>query len=165
METSNNLPTAAKVFGIINCIFGAFSLATSPFALTSIGQAREIYEKIGLNDLVINLLFFTVFLAPVMAAVLLACGVGLLLKKPLARKGSVWYGLFVIGLNILTVIILGVGFLGAMGTVSGDGAATAGLVGGVVGGLIGGAIGCIYPGLLAFFMSRPNIRDFYARYQ
>jgi hypothetical protein len=166
METStSNLPIAAKVFGILNCIFGGFTLATSPFGLMSLGQAKEVYEQIGLGGLTANWLIFTVMLAPLVAAVLLACGVGLLLKKPLARKGSVVYGLFVIGLNALTLIVLGVSVIGALGSGSTDGATTAGLIGGVVGGFIGGTVGCIYPGLLAFFMSRPNIREFYARYQ
>jgi hypothetical protein len=166
METStSNLPTAAKVFGILNCVFGGFSLAVSPFSFLSLGQAREIYEKIGLNDLTINWMIVTLCLAPILAAVLLACGIGLLLKKPIARKGSIWYGLVVIGLNGLTLLVLGAGVIGAMDAVSGDSAATAGLIGGVIGGIIGGFLGCIYPGLLAFFMSRPNIRDFFARYQ
>jgi hypothetical protein len=165
METVK-LPTAAKVFGILNCVFGGFALVVSPLSLLQVGSMTEIYQKIGLNSFTISWLSFTIVIAPVMALALLAFGIGLLLKKPWGRVGSVFYGLGVVALNILTILILGIGVLAAFGSIGSEDATTrAGLIGGAIGGLVGGVFGSIYPGLLAFFLSRPVVKDFYARYQ
>jgi hypothetical protein len=159
METSNNLPTAAKVFGILNCVFGGLSLAVAPVNFVGLENNLNVYRDLGMGELLLSWLSISVYISPVLALVLLVLGVGLLLKKPWGHKGAIIFAIISIVVAIINFLLVIISF----GQAAGGGDPKA--IGGMIGGAIGGALGMIYPILTVFFLTREKVKSFYARYQ
>lgn len=164
METAK-LPTAAKVFGILHCVFGGFGLVVSPINFFTIGIATQMYEQMGMGDSLINWMKISIYLAPIFALITVILGVGLLMKKPWGHQGAVIYAIFMIGFTLISSTITTIGMVQLLGTNTSSAEAAGRAIGGVIGGVFGGLAACIYPALLLFFLTRPVVKDFYARYQ
>ncbi|MBD1866382.1 hypothetical protein H6F88_26940 [Oculatella sp. FACHB-28] len=146
------VPSSVKVFGILNIVFGSFGLVTSPLGLLSLDQSIEFFENFGANSATIGWFRASAWFAPLMALALLILGIGLLMKKPWARSGSIIYAYIAIAIGILNMIFI-VGIFSG-GLASSDPAA----IGGIVGGVVGGLVGLIYPILTIIFLSKPNVK-------
>jgi hypothetical protein len=146
------VPGSVKVFGILNIVFGSFGLVTSPLGLVSLDQSIEVFESFGANPMAIGWVRASAWLSPLMALALLILGIGLLMKKPWGRSGSIIYSYIAIAIGILSMIFIVGVFSG--GLESSDPAA----IGGIVGGVIGGLVGLIYPILTIIFLSKPNVK-------
>lgn len=115
----------------------------------------------GFGTTMIGWLKIQTFLGPVLAVILLALGIGLLMKKPWARSNAVNFGYVQIVLVIIGAIVTAIGFWG--GSRSSDSTAQAMAIGGMVGAVMGALFGSIYPILTIIFMSRPNVKAALAR--
>lgn len=148
-------PTAVTVFGVLNIVFGALGLLCSPIGIVGImmpqpgGPVYSAAMKV--------FMLFSSGLGLVMAAVLLAAGIGLLNLKQWARQTSYFYGWFAVIWGVLGTVITLVMMISALSGASGE--AAAGMMGGVIGGACGGIIGLIYPIFLIIYMRKPEIVD------
>ena len=162
------LPTAAYVFGILHCIFGVLGICSLPFAclmffMPTDPAALEMNPALKLmteNQWYRTFNMVGIGLGFVATVVLIVAGIGLLNQKPIGRTLSIGYGWYAIIMGIVGLLI-NVFFvfpvlLEALEKAP-EGPAKAGAIGGLVGGLIGSAVGFVYPGLLLYFMYRPNV--------
>jgi hypothetical protein len=157
--TSQTVPTSVKVFGILHCIFGTLGLVLGAASMTQVEQSLAVFKSVGLNSGILEgWLRFSAYLSPLMSLILLILGIGLLIKKPWGRSGSIIYSYAGIGLTVIGVIITAIGF-----SSSGAGGGP-GLVGALVGSIFGGIISVIYPILTIVFMRRPNVREALERF-
>jgi hypothetical protein len=149
---SQTVPSSVKVFGILNIVFGSFGLVTSPLGLLSLDQSIQIFQNFGASPLVIGWVRLSAWLSPLMALILLTLGIGLLMKKPWGRSGSVIYAFVSIAIGILSMVVIVGAF--SSGLESSDPAA----IGGMIGGVVGGLVGLIYPILTIIFLNKPNVK-------
>ncbi|MFN0017097.1 MAG: hypothetical protein ACKVP0_02490 [Pirellulaceae bacterium] len=161
-------PTAATVFGILNILFGVLGLCglvLSAAVMFSSFSAELAKDNPAMQLMEENAIYRTftqvaVALGFVATAVLIASGVGLLQLRPYGRTLSIGYGVYSIVMNVLGMIV-NVAFvfpaLLESANAAGGGPAAAGAWGGLIGGVFGGCMGFIYPGLLLYFMFRPNM--------
>ncbi|NJO52413.1 MAG: hypothetical protein HC840_26825 [Leptolyngbyaceae cyanobacterium RM2_2_4] len=146
------VPSSVKVFGILNIVFGSFGLVTSPLGLLNLNQSIQVFENFGASPLTISWIRFSAWLSPLLSLALLILGIGLLMKKPWGRSGSIIYSYISIALGVLSMILVVGAF--SSGLESGDPAA----IGGIIGGVIGSLVGLIYPILTIVFLSKPNVK-------
>lgn len=149
---SQSVPGSVKIFGILNVVFGSFGLVTTPFSLTKLDESIQVFEQLGASSLAIQWIKISSWLSPLLSLTLLVLGIGLLMKKPWGRTGSVAYAFFSIALGILSMILILRAFSG--GASSGDPTA----IGGIIGGAIGGLVGLIYPILTIVFLNKPDVK-------
>ena len=163
-------PTSMTVFGILNIIFGTLGICGTIFA----GFALFAQQMVQQNNPAIEMMqaspamyafqLVTTALGFVATIVLIIAGIGLLQTKGYGRTLSIGYSIYamiagIVG-TIFTMIFVVMPMINRIQDVP-DGPDKAGVVGGAiggaVGGVIGGCIGLIYPALLLFFMTRPNV--------
>jgi hypothetical protein len=157
--TSQTVPTSVKVFGILHCIFGTLGLAIGAASLTQVEQSLATFKSIGLGGgMLEGWLRFSSYLSPLLSLILLILGIGLLLKKPWGRSGSIIYSYVGIALTVIGVIITAISF-----SSSGAGGGP-GLIGALFGSILGGIISVIYPILTIVFMRRPNVKEALERF-
>jgi hypothetical protein len=159
MQTSNNVPTPAKVFGILHCVFGGWGLAVSPLNFLGLENALKLYRDLGVGELLLSWLPISIYIAPLMSLTMLVFGVGLLLKKPWGHKGAIIFGI----ISIVSVVINFLLVMTSFGPAAGGGDPRA--IGVMISGMIGGALGMVYSCLTVFFLTREKVKSFYARYQ
>lgn len=161
-------PVAGVVFGILNLVFGVMGICGIAFSsimffiplnpemvkqnpALQLMQDNQIYKLFTQGSLVVGGVF---------TLVLIGAGVGLLLLKSYGRTLSIWYGWYGIIVTVLTaivnVLVVFPGLIENMNKAP-PGPAQFGAIGGIVGGVIGLLIAPIYPGLLLYFMYRPNL--------
>ncbi|MDQ3814551.1 MAG: hypothetical protein M3347_11445 [Armatimonadota bacterium] len=161
----NQRPTPLTVFGVLNIVFGAFTLLIAPFALYG-SLARQgatgnpVLDMMAASPGLRTWQITSAVLGIIAAIVLIAAGIGLLRMLPWGRLLSMGYSIYAIFIAVIGVPInyfLLVRPLLAQVSQSNDPAVTAGAIGGAVGGSFGSCIGLIYPVLLLYFMTRPDI--------
>ncbi|OLP15496.1 hypothetical protein BST81_25895 [Leptolyngbya sp. 'hensonii'] len=148
-----SVPVSVKVFGILNTIFGSFGVVTSPFTLLAMRRTVMVYERFDAGPLVLGWIRLSLLISPIIAGVLLATGIGLLMKKAWGRSAAVILAYISIGISIFNIILILSVFAKGLG-----GSESAAAVGGIIGGIIGGTIGLIYPILTAIFLTRPDVK-------
>lgn len=159
-------PAAAKVFGILNILFGVLGIpciAMSAVVLfiplgpemTKDNPALQLMEESALYRTFTQVGVVLGFIATV---VLIVAGVGLLQLRPYGRTLSIGYGIYAIVAMILGMVV-NVSFVFPVLLEKADvgGPAAAGAYGGIIGGIGGTCLGAIYPVLLLYFMFRPNM--------
>ena len=161
----NERPTPVLVFGILNIIFGVWSLLGAPFSFWSVlsadpatNPAAAVYS----NQLIRNWTLMSGALAVLTGLILIIAGIGLLQMRSWSRVLSIGYAIFAIVLGVITtmfnVAVLMPATMAQMGEIAGN--SEAARVGGLIGGMIGvlaGIVGLVYPVLLLIFMTRPHI--------
>jgi hypothetical protein len=155
------IPVAVKVFGILHTVFGSFGLVTAPFGFLNMDTSLALYQSLGMGDLIIQWLRISIIISPFFSIALLALGIGLLLKKPWGRSGSIIYGYAAIALAIINAIIFAISLSQATGAATGAtdaGVQQATAIGGMIGGIFGALAGSIYPILTIIFMSKANVK-------
>jgi hypothetical protein len=92
-----------------------------------------------------------IVISPIMSLVLLALGIGLLMKQPWSRSASVYYSMFVIGFGILSLVA-------TIAVIGGD-MSNPMAIAAVVGGVGGFFLGAIYCGLMMYFLNKPEVKE------
>jgi hypothetical protein len=161
-------PTAATVFGILNILFGVLGLCG--LTLSAVMMFSSFFAQFAKDNPAMQLMednaIYRTFMQVAMVLgfiatpVLVFSGIGLLQIRPYGRTLSIGYGVYSIVMNVLGMLV-NVAFvfpaLIESANAAGGGPAAAGAWGGIIGGVFGGCIGFIYPGLLLYFMFRPNM--------
>jgi hypothetical protein len=153
-------PTSITVFGILNLVFGALGMcgaaASAVFILmpppTVPNRPNPFLEGEGPMAAWLKI---SLLLGLVATAVLIASGIGLLRMRPWGQKLAIGYSIYAILSSILG-IALQIWMVSRIQQGAGDPQAPA-VMAGAVGGAFGGCIGLIYPILLWYFMTRPNV--------
>jgi hypothetical protein len=99
---SRSVPTSVRVFGIVNTAFGTLGLLSALNNAVNMGKAKAAYKAMNMPDGLIQLANVQMVIAPIMSLLLLALGIGLLMKQPWSRSASVYYAMFVIGFGVLS---------------------------------------------------------------
>lgn len=161
-------PTAAMVFGVLNILFGVIGLCGLAISavvmfiplnpqMTKDNPALQLMEE---NAVYRSFTQLAVVLGFVASAVLIMGGIGLMQMRPYGRTLSIGYGFYSLVMNVLGIIVnVAIVFPALLekANAAGGGPAAAGAWGGIVGGVFGSCTGLIYPGILLYFMFRPNM--------
>lgn len=158
-------PTSALVFGILNIVFGAFSVC-GIFGLVAM-LAGIVKQPPISADLVEAPIYkawivLSLLISIVMTPLLIISGIGLIRLQEWARKLSLFYAIFnIIFVVIATIVQTFIFTLPVIQRASADGGPeAAGAMGGAIGGAIGGLCGgMIYPIFLVIFMRRRVLID------
>jgi len=153
-------PTAVTVFGVLNIVFGGMGLMCTPLAVVAqflpqppdapqvtFPPAMQVYSmfSFGLNVL--------------MAAVLLAAGIGLLKQRRWGRQVSYAYGWFSVIWGVIGMAFVLVMLGGSFGNTGTSGPESMAATSGLVGGMCLGLLGLVYPILLIVYMKKPHVVD------
>ena len=168
LSASPQPPAAAKVFGILNILFGVLGIcgiAMSAVVLFVPLGAEMTKDNPALQLMQENALYRTftqvaVVLGFIATVALIVGGIGLLQLRPYGRTLSIGYGIYAIAMNLLGMVINVAYVFPALlenANAAGGGPAAAGAWGGIIGGVGGGCLGIIFPILLLYFMFRPNM--------
>jgi hypothetical protein len=145
-------PMSVMVFGVLNIIFGGIGLLWSPVSIfglvISSGASEEITRGYEMFLLLMNLVGFG------FSIWLLTLGIGLLIMKKWARRGSVLYGWLGILLSFTETAVNILARIFSWITVPEGGAA-----GYIVGNCICLVGGLIYPVLLLIFMQTARVKQ------
>ncbi|PSB02200.1 hypothetical protein [Merismopedia glauca] len=152
---SRPYPKSVKVFEILNLIFGSFGLAITPGNFANLDRSLNQLESLGFSANFSQWLRIINYLSPLIAVILLILGIGLILKQSWSRSGSVIYGWIAIAFNLLSAVIVGIGFGSTLN--SGE-ASIAVAIGAIFGAFLGALVGSIYPILTVIFLSKPEVK-------
>jgi hypothetical protein len=165
MQPSIQRSQTVTVLAILNIVFGGLGLLCSPVALLmqSFQSARFNRAMVpGLTNPAYQAWTTAgLILSCIIAAVLLAAGIGMLQLRPWSRTAT-------IGVSILTLIRIGISLV-LFGTLVAPALLAASAGGGssmqviassaLVGGIVGMLSGTIYPIVTLYFLNRPAVRD------
>jgi hypothetical protein len=158
-------PPAVSVLAILNIVFGVLALLCLPFALIS-----QSFQNLTPSNPVMEAMKNPTWHAWTMLSAVLgifaaiaeiAGGIGMLGLKPWGRRVSVGFGIYSLAvgvINLLLFVVILVGPILAILRQTQDPAVSGGAVGGLAGGVMGGVMGMLYPGILLFFLTRPEIK-------
>ena len=161
-------PTAAKVFGTLNLLFGIFGVCCLGFsgALMFVPFGPQMSrDNVPLQLMEESPLYRAFNQAEVLfgfisSVILIVAGIGLLRLRPYGRTLSIGYGIYAIAMDALsTTVNLGFVFpiLFEKANAAEGGIALVGVWAGLIGGISGTVLGLVYAGLLLYFMYRPNM--------
>jgi len=160
-------PASLTVFGILNILFGVLGICGTaggvlPFVMEMPSDPaipNPMLDLIKSNATYRTFLIVSLVLGAIVAALVLAGGIGLLLSKAWGRTLSIVYGWYSI---VAAIVGMGVNWYVMQPLLAkmqeGGGPGQVAVTAGIVGGLIGGCVGMIYPIVLLVFMNRPAIR-------
>ncbi len=159
-----NRPTSATVFGVLNIVFSVLGiLGTAYSALVYLvandpnDVAANPFDAFEMGPLMSAWMKGATILGFIANAVLFAAGIGLLMMRRWGRTLSLVYAVYAV---IATVIGTAMSWffivLPALNAVNDGHGAEPILIGAAVGGMLGGCVSLIYPGLLWYFVTRPN---------
>lgn len=157
-------PKSVTVFGILNIVFAGLGLCGTAFSVmlfmpSSAAANNPVVQIIQSSPGYAAWMKVSVALGVIVAAALLAAGIGLLNLKPWARTLSIVYAIYAIFMVLIGDVINYIFLIQPMlQKAHGEqGAEAAGAVGGAIGGLFGSCFGLVYPILLLIFMTRPQV--------
>ncbi len=156
-------PTSVTVFGILNLVFAALGvfgiITTLAMVRLAAGTNNPAMQVMRDNPAFLAWLKLSIPLGLLSAVMLTACGIGLLMMKPWARKLSIGYAFYAIVLSIVGMVVNYLWMIRPMmeQAAQKQGPEAAGAIGGAIGGLAGGCFSLIYPILLLIFMTRPKV--------
>jgi hypothetical protein len=150
-------PTSVVVFGILNIIFGLLGfLGTAFSAFVLFGMAGDNPFLAAQGAIMAAWVRITVVLGFLGATMLLVSGIGLLRMRSWGHNLAIAYAIFAVVVAMLGVAVQIFEVLPQIQQ-AGRGADSAPLIGQAVAGTLGGCIGLIYPLLLWYFVTRPNV--------
>ena len=155
---SNKRPVAATIFAIIIIIQGALMLCCGvPLGLLGSALDSKDFPSPDYPQNYVAYLYATTLISAVEVIYGLVAAIGLLMHKSWARIHTViWAGLSVV--TSLFYLIIDYGYFGVKWRLEAEGG-----IGGEVFVLIFSVIFFILYGLTLFFMSRPNVKEYYGR--
>ncbi len=145
---SRTIPTAVKVFGIMDLVFGTLSLLSALNSLVNFSQVQKMYQQFPALDKLAPLIPIQMVVSTLTPIVLLTLGFGLLKRQPWARSFSVYFAMFVIGFGLLNLLVTAV-LMGGTGEPM--------MIGIMIGSAIGFLFGSIYYGLMIYFLTHPAV--------
>jgi hypothetical protein len=148
---SRSVPTSVRVFGIMNTVFGTIGLLAGINSAVTLGQAQEAYKVLNMPTGLMQLAKVQMVISPIMSLILLALGIGLLMRQPWARSASVYYSMFVIGFGILSLVA-------TIAVIGGD-MSNPMAIAAVIGSVVGFLLGAIYYGLMMYFLNKPEVKE------
>ncbi len=161
--TGNPKPTSVTVFGVLNIAFGLMGLCGVAFSSViffipaDAAGPNPILQLMEEYPLYRTFMMVSVGLGLIATLVLIVAGIGLMQFKAYGRLLSLGYAFYAIVSGLVGTVVNFVFVVMPLMEKLGDGPEAAGAMGGMIGGTIGGLIGLIYPGLLIYFMTRPNV--------
>jgi hypothetical protein len=148
---SRSVPTSVRVFGIVNTAFGTLGLLSGLNSAVNMKAAKAAYKTMKMPSGLIQLANVQMVIAPLMSLVLLALGIGLLMKQPWARSASVYYAMFVIGFGVLSLVATIAVAAGAMSNPM--------AIATIVASFVGLLFGAVYYGLMIYFLNKPEVKE------
>jgi hypothetical protein len=148
---SRTVPTSVRVFGIVNTAFGTLGLLSALNNAVNMKAAKAAYKTMNMPSGLIQLANVQMVIAPLMSLVLLALGIGLLMKQPWSRSASVYYAMFVIGFGVLSLVAT---IAVASGSMSNPMAIAI-----IVASFVGLLFGAVYYGLMIYFLNKPEVKE------
>ena len=161
-------PGVVTAFAIIGIVFGGLGLLCKPFSLIAL-----FVPQAGPNpavDMQKDLMGWTLFSAvagTLISILLLASSIGALSLKPWARKGLLAYAAVAVLMNLVNIVVSIIWIMPKMKTmqeqmIKQQGTAPPGMAAimqgaGTAGAVIGFLITMIFPLLLLYFFTRPNV--------
>ena len=175
---SEEKPTSVRVLGIINIVFSAMALCGLGFTTMMFmgGMLEAIPQDPNMPNPTLDLwqnnagyrafMIASMVLGLIFAVALFIGGIGLIKYKRYGRSASIAYAWYAIVSAIVGMVVnyffIFRPMLDALQNVepgnAQQGAMVGGTIGGIVGGVIGGCAAMIYPCVLLYFMSRPNVK-------
>lgn len=148
-------PTSVTVFGVLNIVFGGMGLLCTPFSAV-VGLA-SMYKTMETTPAYMAWNIFAACIGFGLSIWLLILGIGLLMMKRWARRGSVVYSIANI---IWAILAVGINIAAlSLGWLTVPESQLPGFIGGTCGGLCGGLI---YPVLLLIFMQTDKVKQAFA---
>jgi hypothetical protein len=153
-------PTAVVVFGILSIVFGVIGVLGTAVSAALVfnpprpeGGAPNPFLE---GDTMRWWVQINIFLGLIATVVLIVAGVGLLMMRTWAPRLAIGYSVYTIASTVLGLAVQ-IMFV-VIPAFKNDGAAQSGPeLAGIVGGVIGGGVSLIFPLLLWYFMTRPQI--------
>jgi hypothetical protein len=158
-------PTSVTVFGVLNLVFGFLGICGVAAGALSFAipqnpdMPNPVMEIMATNVVYSTFTKVSLGCSAIATLVLIAAGIGLLGMKPWGRMASIGYGIYAIVMGLVGLVINAVYVSMPLMQQASEmqGPEAAGAIGGAIGGVVGGCIGLVYPALLLFFMTRPNV--------
>lgn len=154
-----NQPVWPTVVGVISVVFGGLGMICLPVSLAmgTVGSLnRELMERAP--DWYASYTAVSGCVQLAIAALLLAGGIYLLKRRPVARRLHVGYALATVCVTFLNTVLMATIVLPAISQATGQGPEQAGLMVGLVAGMIVGFFGGLaYPVFLLIWFSRSKI--------
>ena len=156
-------PTSVTVFGILNILWGLFGLfgnAVAAVMMVALAAAPpNAVVRAQTSPAMMAWVEVNLALGAIACIALVASGIGLLNMKPWGRKVSIGYAIYALFSAAVGLAVQGwFVTLPVMQEVQHNNSPeSAAAVGGLIGGIFGGCLSCIYPVLLWYFMSRPQV--------
>ncbi|MDP1562104.1 MAG: hypothetical protein Q8M16_12055 [Pirellulaceae bacterium] len=169
MPVPPDKPAAITVFGILNLVFGALGVCNVGFAMLNFVVAMNNFPNQGPNpfaDEPLGMAFQIAALAvsAISTAIIITGGILLLQSKELGRVLTIFYSWLSIGFGIVSILIVVVFMIRAMGAANLQGAeATGVMIGAIAVVSCGSLLGLIYPVLAIVFMTRENVKAYLKR--
>lgn len=160
-------PTSVTVLGILNILFGVFGILGSIYSLVSFGTqnlgaatGNPVFDIMAKSPALATWTRVSTVLGIFAAIAEMISGVGMLQLREWGRKLAVGVALYLILLTVIgffaNLLLLIRPLLDAAGATN-DPAMKAGAYAGAFAGFFGGCSGLIYPAILLFFMTRPEV--------
>jgi hypothetical protein len=137
-----NRPTGLTVFGILNIVFGSFSVLgviISIFTLSFIGNVLP--QTYSFNYIIIS-----GAISGLLSVLLLAAGIGTLTNKKWSRKLTINVEVLNIAFSLVITVYTLVSLTG-LNTIASS--------------IVGFIIGLIYPILIFWYFNTPKVKEFY----
>lgn len=153
-----------NVLAWIMIIFGGLGLLSAPMTLFTRELARDPASRrvqaIMWEGEMGTWMQLSLVLGTLLAATLLASGIGSLKRRPWARKLGIGYGIATIVMAVLNQIVSAMYLYPALQAQMEHGGRVerAGATGGMIGGMAGAVIGLILPIAVLVMMTRPGIK-------
>ena len=164
--TLNPRPTAITVFGVLNIAFGLMGICGVLFSSlifvmpSDPNMPNPVLELMAENPVYRTINMVMLALGFIATVVLVVAGIGLLQFKSYGRVLSMGYAVYALVSALLgfivTTMFVTMPLMERMNALP-DGPAKTGAIFGIVGGYVGLVVGLIYPSLLLYFMTRPNV--------
>ena len=161
-------PTAVTVFGILNIIFGVFGVIgiAASSVILSVGQSGSNPTLDMMHTGVAGAWTkISMVLGCIAAVVEIISGIGLLQLQAWGRKMAIGFAAYTIAAAVIgtfiNIFFVVTPLLAEAGRTT-DPTLKAGAIGGAIGGVIGSCGGLLYPAILLFFMTRPEVAAAFA---
>jgi hypothetical protein len=150
------IPGVVRVFGILHMVFGSFWLVKSFASLIRrLDTTSDLGESLGVGEIAIQWFRLSRIITPILSLVLLMLGIGLLLKKPWGRSGSIIHSYVAIALSIINAAVFASILLPSFTKASEHRAMAIGFI---ITGIVSVMSSSIYPALTIIFMSKANVK-------
>ncbi|MEX0678659.1 MAG: hypothetical protein WD063_16385 [Pirellulales bacterium] len=151
-------PTSVTVFGVLNIVFSVLGVVGIAFSAVLLYAMPQLPGAPEINTVPDGWMIFSLVWGVLGATVLFVSGIGLLLLRPWGRLAAIGYAIATIGMTVVGLAMHWIYVVRpTLALLNGQDGPPPEAVGAAIGGFVGGCIGPIYPLLLWYFMTRPNV--------